>query len=400
MVRLMVVQYAGDYLEAHRRLQDSGTETYYGHHYVLEQLGRIGHEFGEAAILCCKSLHKYNTTLPSGLIVMGAGADPRWAKRAITQLLGEYDPTHLVVLGPLTGILRWGVATNRRVLGLFADSFQGTGLWSLIKYGRLATVLNDQRVEWIANHSINACLSVKKIGVVSDKIIPWDWPHVRQPKDAHPKVGPGSGVPTLVFVGAVIKRKGIGDVIAAVAELKRRGVPVALNVIGAGEHERFKVLAERSNVGPDVRFLGLIPNNLVLQFMKDASIVVIPSQHAYPEGLPLTIYESLCARTPIVASDHPMFARRLVHRVSAMIYRAGEPAELAACIEELLTNQPLYRSLSAAAQDTWERLQLPVKWGELLYRWVSDRTEDRRWLLDHRLKSGRYAAQIGMLPTT
>jgi len=36
----------------------------------------------------------------------------------------------------------------------------------------------------------------------------------------------------------------------------------------------------------------------------------------------------------------------------------------------------------------WERLQNPVKWGDVLYRWVSDTPEDRLWLEGH-----RYAGQ-------
>jgi hypothetical protein len=35
-MRTLVVQYAGDYREANHRLQTTGTETYYGHRYVLE----------------------------------------------------------------------------------------------------------------------------------------------------------------------------------------------------------------------------------------------------------------------------------------------------------------------------------------------------------------------------
>lgn len=51
----MIVQYAGDFREAHRRLQSTGEETYYGHRYIFEQLDRIRQEFGEVAIVCCLS---------------------------------------------------------------------------------------------------------------------------------------------------------------------------------------------------------------------------------------------------------------------------------------------------------------------------------------------------------
>lgn len=392
-MRLIVVQYAGDYLEAYQRLQESGTETYYGHRYVLEQLTQIGKQFGETAVLCCRSSQKYRTKLPSGLTVIGASSASEWDRHAITQVLNEYDPTHLVVLGPLTSILRWGIRTNRRVAGIFADSFETNRLRRFMRYGRLGPLLNNRGVDFVANHGINACLSLARIGVASEKIIPWDWLHFRQPDDTPPKTRPRTSFPTLAFVGAVKESKGIGDLIKAVSNLKGRGMRVALKVAGDGEVDRFKALADKLNVRPAIEFLGLIPNDSALQVMKDADVVVIPSQHVYPEGLPLTIYEALCARTPIVASDHPMFAGRLVHGIGAMIYRAGRPVELAARIEQLVEDQTLYSALSANAQRTWEGLQLPVKWGELLHRWVANRPEDRGWLREHRLNSGRYAAR-------
>jgi glycosyltransferase involved in cell wall biosynthesis len=395
-MRLIVIQYAGDYLEAHRRLQESGTEIYYGHRYALEQLAHLGQMFGETAILCCRSGQKYNTKLPSGLTVIGAGVDPNGGSHVITQLISDYDPTHLVALAPMPRIIRWGITTNRRIFCLFADSFGTNGIRRFFRYGRLTRLLNHRRVEWVANHGINACVSLAKIGVERDKIIPWDWPHARQPRDTPPKMKLDSDVRTLVYVGAVNAQKGIGDVISAVAELKRRGAPVTLKVAGAGDLRRFEVLASRLGVEPEVHFLGLISNDSVLQVMRDASVIVVPSRHSSSEGLPLTIYEALCARTPIVASDHPMFDRRLKHRVNAMIYPAGKPAELAGCVEELFTNQKLYGSLSAAAQGAWEDLQISVKWGELLYRWAGDRAEDRRWLFESRLSSGKYALQLGV----
>ena len=232
-MRLMLVQFAGDYLEAHQRLQDSGDETYYGHRYVLEQLASLGNTFGEAAVLCCSSPRQYDTTLPSGVRVMATSAHSIRESRAVIGLMRDYDPTHVVFHSPLNDLIRWSVTTNRKVACVLADSFNDRGLKRLLKYGRLARLLNDPRIDMIANHGVNACLSLVDIGVTRQKIIPWDWPHIRQPRDTPPKTGPGAGVQTLVFVGAVSERKGVGDVIAAVAELKRRGLSVVLSLADA-----------------------------------------------------------------------------------------------------------------------------------------------------------------------
>jgi len=385
--RILIVQYAGDYLAAYERLQASGTETYYGHRYVLEQLGLIAQTIGETAILCCKSDQLYDQVLPSGLRIIGAGPQKNWNTPATMKIVSDFDPTHLIILGPLTQLIRWGLKTDRKVLCLFADSFEIHPLRRLIRYGRIASLLNDDRIEWIANHGLSSCLSLAKIGVKRDKIIPWDWTYVRQPKDNEPKQAAGTDAINLFFAGLISERKGVRDLISAVAILKKAGLQVRAKLAGAGEIDKFRDVAAAQGVGQEVEFLGLIPNTSVVDHMRAATIVVVPSQHAYPEGLPLTIYEALCACTPIVASDHPMFVRRLSHRDTAMIYKAGKPAELAGCIRDLLADPQLYHALSASSQRTWESLQIPVKWGDLITAWLSGDKARRRWLYENRLGS-------------
>jgi len=384
-MRILFVQFAGDFKAAHDRLAASGTETYFGHRYVLEQLGGLAQTHGPTAILCCKSPSAYDVVLPSGLRVIGAGATGRWDSPETMRIVRAYRPTHLVVLGPLTRLIRWGLGAQARVLCIFADSFEIHPIRRLIRFGRLPALLNDPRIDWVGNHGLGACQSLARIGVAPDKILPWDWLHVREPRQRAPKASAGEAPHTLFYAGLVTERKGIRDVIAAAAHLKHGGVPVRVKVAGAGEIDQFRAVAEAAGVGDAFEFLGLIPNDAVTAGMREADIVVVPSQHAYPEGLPLTIYEALCANTPIVASDHPMFVRRLADRESALIYPAGRPAELAGRIRELLGNPALYAALSGASQRTWEGLQIPLKWGDLVARWLADGAEDRRWLGAHSL---------------
>lgn len=383
--RILIVQYAGDYLAAYERLQQRGGEIYFAHGYVLEQATSVGAEYGDAALLCCRSPRQYEIRLPEGLTVIGAGADPRRDKANILERARRYDPTHLVVLGPLTSVLHWGAVTGRHTLGIFADSFETPWFRRFHRYGRLAPLLNSPQIEWIANHGLNACRSLARIGVSPTKIIPWDFPH-RRPADFTAKSGWDANDLTLLFVGAVSKAKGVSDVIEALRYLRDRGLPFRLKIVGEGDLERFRSLARRLNLQAHLDFLGAVPNETVLQLMRKATIVTIPSRHEYPEGMPLTIYEALCARTPIVASDHPMFRGHLRDRETAMVFPAGHPQKLASKVEELISCPALYYALSAASVATWEGLQLPVKWGNLLHRWVRSSQSDQEWLSQHSLK--------------
>jgi glycosyltransferase involved in cell wall biosynthesis len=141
-----------------------------------------------------------------------------------------------------------------------------------------------------------------------------------------------------------------------------------------------------------IEFAGLVPNDEVRDRMRESDVVIVPSRHEYPEGLPLTIYEALCARTPIIASDHPMFAGALVHEQSALIFRAGDPAALARSVARLIEEPNIYEALSMQSAATWDRLQLPVKWDEMVEHWLAD---DVAWLARYSLSSGMYQMHSG-----
>jgi glycosyltransferase involved in cell wall biosynthesis len=236
---------------------------------------------------------------------------------------------------------------------------------------------------------LNSCLSLKRIGANPDKVIPWDWPALVTP-DAEVKSLSSDGAYELLYVGMVSESKGIGDVVRAVGLLRESNLRITLKVVGDGEISFFKTLAKKLEVDDRVSFLGLLPHERVIEAIRGADLMVVPSRHEYGEGLPMTIYETLCARTPIVASDHPMFRANLTHDLDALIFPAGDAASLAAAITKVLSDPDLYQRLSSASAQTWAQLQLPVKWAESLRRWISDSPEDRDWLFDHRLSSGIY----------
>jgi glycosyltransferase involved in cell wall biosynthesis len=392
-MRLLIVQYGGDYREAFYRLAKGGGETYHAQKYVIDSVAEIGKQIEEVALLCCKTKESYNEVLPNGLRAIGAGIDPYQYTQKIIKLVAEQKPTHLVIHLPFPALFQWAAKNKVKTIGLLADSFPQKGLRRQIKHYLLAHLLNNQQIEWIANHGINACLSLEKIGVKPDKIIPWDWPYFITPKLFLPKeIKVNFDVWNLVYVGAVEEFKGVGDIIKAIAQLKNKNISVNLEVAGKGEIDYFSHLSRQLNVEENVQFLGLVPHNQIIDLMRKADIVLVTSRHEYPEGFPLTIYEALCSRTPLIASDHPMFSGNLQDGVSAMIYPAGNPDALTTCIETLIQDPQLYHQISQSSEAAWQRLQLPVKWAELIQRWLNNSPENQSWLSEHRLNSGIYQA--------
>ncbi len=76
---------------------------------------------------------------------------------------------------------------------------------------------------------------------------------------------------------------------------------------GIGEEEFFYQRVEQLQIKDFVEVLGLVQSQAVEHLMRESDLVLVTSRHEYLEGFALTIEHALRNRTPILASDRPMF---------------------------------------------------------------------------------------------
>lgn len=393
--RLLFIQFAGDYREAVNRFSEGNDETYYAQQYSVNVVAEASKRVEEVATLCCMTEEYYDEVLENGVRAIGAGFKDKIYTPRLIQLIEIYQPTHVVLRAPLRGIVRWSIRRKLKILLTLADSFSLSSLKlpslkTMLQNYQLGQLLNHKQVDWVGNHGITASKSLNKIGVDARKIIPWDWPHSVSPYLFPVKNLPMSqSVWTLIYVGGIQFSKGFEDILTSISMLRRRGFPVQLKAVGVGEIERFIKKSYELDISECVSFLGSVPNGEVIALMRDADLVLVPSRHEYPEGFPMTIYEALCSRTPLIVSDHPMFLDILIHEVNALIFPAGNAIALSKNIERLLSSPELYIRLSIASCKTWEKLQLKAKWGDIIHHWLSDTEADHQWLRSCSLASQR-----------
>lgn len=386
-MRLTIVQYAGDYLEAFERFAHGGKSTYHAQRYSVDFDASLAQRFEQVAVICAICSEPYDVVLPNKVRAIGMGLEPGFHPRALLPALARTRPDHLIMTTPMVPLFRWARRNKVRTMTALADSFSKGGPRTILRQWLLAKELNHPNVEWVGNHGISACLSLLGIGVEADKLVPWDWPRIHRPYDYAPRTLDRHEKFTIAYVGSVSEAKGVGDLLRAL----RLVDDVALTIIGRPNSDM-----EHLARGLDVRFTGIVWNEDIPQEMRSADAVVIPSRHEYPEGLPGTLYQALAARTPIIASDHPMFRGALAHEQSALVFPARDEKALAATIQRLANDPRLYAVLSANSLQAWEALQLPLQRGEFIERWLSDQPADREWLFSHRLESGLYDQMIAI----
>jgi glycosyltransferase involved in cell wall biosynthesis len=143
----------------------------------------------------------------------------------------------------------------------------------------------------------------------------------------------------LLFVGRQVACKGL-DVLLRALPLIEAAVPVRLDVIGAGEdaqdNER---LARELGVERSVRFLGGRPRSDVVEHMRAADIVVIPSRvtpAGEAEGSPVAPKEALAIGVPVVATDVGGLPEVIPPEYRHEIVAPDDPAALATGIGRLI----------------------------------------------------------------
>ena len=392
-MRLVIVQYAGDYAEAFQRLAKEGSENYYAQKYSVDAVTEMRKraEVESLTVICCITPKFEDVVLENGVRAIGCGFTDKINSQKLIQLIAQQNPTHLVMRAIIPDIFKWAIKTKIRTIAVFAESIVTKTWRNKISNYFFAKLLNNEQIEWVGTYGITSSLLFKEIGVKPDKIIPWDFLLETNPGSLLPKEFP-TGINTLklFYAGALVQTKGVGDILEAVAKLRERNISVDLKMAGKGEEEFFCKRVEELQIKDSVEFLGMIATSTLEGKMRDSDVVLVTSRHEYPEGFPLTIQHALRTRTPIVASDHPMFKTHLKHGVNSMIFEAGNSVALAECLEKLISDSALYHNISVASHSTWYELRLSVKWAQLIDRWLDDSPESKQWLFEQRLASESY----------
>jgi glycosyltransferase involved in cell wall biosynthesis/peptidoglycan/xylan/chitin deacetylase (PgdA/CDA1 family) len=154
----------------------------------------------------------------------------------------------------------------------------------------------------------------------------------------------------VLWVGRMVPVKGLDVLIPAASELRNRGLPYRLCLIGDGPlRPSLEAAVANRRLAERITFMGALPPAQLPDWYRAADVVVLPSRS---EGLPNVLRESLACGTPFVASDVggiPEIARPGRDR----LVPSEDPVALADALTETLANKGESNDLSFQAI-SWE----------------------------------------------
>jgi glycosyltransferase involved in cell wall biosynthesis len=387
---IVLMLYAGDFLEAARRRAAGLPDQYRHHTYATSALSRIRSSGSRVTVIQRQSASPYKHD-HDGIRFLGlGGASDEQAAATIEEYLRCEAVSHVALCFPSEAILSQVLASRAHICALLADSFPFR-YRHFFRYRRLGRLLRESQVEFVANHHINSSRQVVNVlGVPPEKVVPWDWPlDLLDLAKTSAKLRPTNGALTLCYVGMISEAKGVWDLLQAVGLLRREGQEVFLELAGEGDRQEMWSLVQRYGLQHHFRYHGSLGGSEVIGMMQRSSFVCIPSHHAYPEGLPLTLYEAMASGTPIIASNHPMFRGVVRDGMDGFVFRAGSPAQMASTIRRAWGDVGAYRRVSSNAAAKYPRLGLSTLWGDILERWVRGTPDDFQYLSENSLGGHR-----------
>ena len=154
----------------------------------------------------------------------------------------------------------------------------------------------------------------------------------------------------ILFLGVLIRRKGVEDLLRAfaIAKLKKWRLVLA----GSGpEEESLKKLAQELGIADRTDFPGWIDGERKRELLEFSQILALPS---YNEGLPIAILEAMSFGLPVISTTVGDIPACIRNGENGILVSPGDTDALARALSVLTSDEKMWRKYSRNARNTIE----------------------------------------------
>lgn len=184
---------------------------------------------------------------------------------------------------------------------------------------------------------------IEELGVPADRvrIVPNGVPAANRPRlrDA--------SVRTVLFVGNLSERKGVGDLLRALTQPGWDRSHTRVVLAGGGDVEGYRRKAQALGLGDWLEWTGWAGRDQIAALMAAADVLVLPS---YDEGLPLVILEAMAQSVAVVCTPVGEIAHWIQDEEHALFVAPGDVMALSQQLQRVLGDDLLRERLAAAGQ--------------------------------------------------
>lgn len=157
----------------------------------------------------------------------------------------------------------------------------------------------------------------------------------------------------ILFLGVLIKRKGIYDLIEAIRILNSRNIVKEKNlnfiIGGTGKEENaIKELIKEHKLEHCVQMVGWVDGEKKENLLKKSQLFVLPS---YNEGLPMAILEAMSYGIPIISTDVGSISEVVKDNETGFLIKPGEAESLAKAIIKVINLEEVWKVQSMTCKE-------------------------------------------------
>ena len=159
---------------------------------------------------------------------------------------------------------------------------------------------------------------------------------------------------TFLFLGALIQRKGVADLLDAIKQMKNQGITkFHLLIAGSGsEEEQLKEYVKINELQSYVDFLGWITKEQKSDLLKKSDALVLAS---YNEGLPIAILEAMSYGLPIISTNVGSIAEAVKESENGFLIEPGDVDSLTHAMTKLINDSELWKKESDMSREICEK---------------------------------------------
>ena len=173
-------------------------------------------------------------------------------------------------------------------------------------------------------------------------------PDIHGPRSREPEPGGPMGQPTLLFLGHLLRDKGVYDLVRAFALIAPKFPRAKLVLGGVGDIEAVRQLAAQLEIPRRVACPGWLDAERKTAAFASSLVFLLPS---YAEGMPMALLEAMSWGLPVIATPVGGIPQVVEHEVSGLLVAPGDIKDCAAQMERLLTDPSLRERLGSAARE-------------------------------------------------
>jgi glycosyltransferase involved in cell wall biosynthesis len=160
---------------------------------------------------------------------------------------------------------------------------------------------------------------------------------------------------TFITIARLVEKKGIPDILAALALLAEEGFPFRYILIGSGDDKaQIVTQIEKLRLTERVTLAGTLAHEQVLKMFQQADCFVLGCRIARSgdrDGIPNVLAESMALGVPVVGTRVSGIPELVEHEQTGMLVEASDPRELAQTLKRVVTDSELRRRIIPAARD-------------------------------------------------